>query len=297
MYSPPTQETIAGGAKQICEAVSARPFFIGRNGTIETEVLHFWHMNRLGEFSQARYPSQLIEQIERNAGVFPNTRDSVDRWCVAYAKALALMDGGAAGWYEPTCAKELALLDVYAPTAFRTPLRSLEPYYMQAGQRWTERLQGRVCVVSSFAKTIEGQLRKDIWRGEQAGLLDISGVEWSFVRTGYSPSIAAGNAEWPAGCRTWEDAVAYVTKAVIATGANTALIGCGGLGMVIAGELRAAGVSCIVLGGAIQVLFGVKGRRWARHDVISRFWNDAWVSPAQEEVPKAAVIVEGGCYW
>ena len=76
-----------------------------------------------------------------------------------------------------------------------------------------------------------------------------------------------------------------------------ALIGCGGLGMVIAGRLRQKGISSIVLGGAIQVLFGIKGRRWANHSVISGLWNDAWVSPAADEIPGGADSVEGGCYW
>ena len=67
--------------------------------------------------------------------------------------------------------------------------------------------------------------------------------------------------------------------------------------MIIASRLRKLGISAIVLGGAIQVLFGIKGRRWARHDVISRFWNEAWVSPAAHEVPGGAGAVEGGCYW
>jgi hypothetical protein len=53
----------------------------------------------------------------------------------------------------------------------------------------------------------------------------------------------------------------------------------------------------IVLGGAIQVLFGIKGRRWKTHEVISKFWNDDWIYPKPEETPQGARDIEGGCYW
>jgi hypothetical protein len=135
-----------------------------------------------------------------------------------------------------------------------------------------------------------------IWRGLEGGLLDTE-TKWSFVKTGYSPILALGMAGWPAGIYSWQLAVEYTVDEVMKSGATVALIGCGGLGMIIAGELKKRGVTALVLGGAIQVLFGIKGRRWANHSVISGFWNDAWVSPAEAEIPRGAVLVEGGCYW
>jgi len=284
------------GAKKICETLATdAPFLIGRNGTIETEVAYFWLVNRNGS-EKRPYPAGQRKYLENNAGVFPATDESIDRWCQAYAEALGYLNCCAAGWYAPTVKLEKALLDAYAPlTCARVPLRSLEPYYVPTGLRWTEQLRGRVCVVSSFAETMEKQLGKPIWTGDKASLLD--GPKWSFVRTGYAPSVAQGRAGWPPGCESWEEAVSHVVREVEFTGANVALIGCGGLGMVIAGRLRQRGISSIVMGGAVQVLFGIKGRRWATHDVISGFWNDAWVPPTADEIPGGAASVEGGCYW
>jgi hypothetical protein len=285
-------DPILKGALEIQKLCSnSEPFFVGRNGTIETEVIYFWKSYRPAR----TYPDRMRELIQRNAGIFPSTDESIDRWCAEYVQILSLINGGAAGWYAPTVQIEKIILDYHAPNAFRTPLRSLEPYYVAKGNRWTEKLAGKkVAVVSSFAATIEKQLSKSakIWPN---GLLDISGVKWSFVRTGYAPVTAMGNATWPSGCNTWEAAVEYVVKEVGKP--DIALIGCGGLGMIIAGRLKAKGVSAIVLGGAIQVLFGIKGKRWETHDIISKFWNDAWVFPSATEFPAAAYSVEGGCYW
>ena len=67
--------------------------------------------------------------------------------------------------------------------------------------------------------------------------------------------------------------------------------------MLIGSELKQRGVIAIVLGGATQVLFGIKGMRWATHSVISEFWNEAWVWPKQSETPLGASSIEGACYW
>jgi hypothetical protein len=75
------------------------------------------------------------------------------------------------------------------------------------------------------------------------------------------------------------------------------LIGCGGLGMIIGNKLKQQGKKCIVMGGAIQVLFGIKGKRWEKHEVIGKFWNDAWVWPMITETPNGAKEIEGACYW
>ncbi len=309
-FQPPTEEAIRRGAEQVAAAVAGaakqEPFFIGRNGTIETETLYFYVGIRRGTAFQTPYPPRLLDQMQRNAGVFPGTAEALDAWAEEYLRHLSSLTGLAAGWYQPVWHLERTILDAYAPQAFRTPLRSLEPYYSAPALQWPRLLGGRrVAVVSSFARSIRDQLESgrvaDIWKGEQAGMLTpaegTEPIQWSFLRTGYAPVTAMGHAGWPAGIRTWQEAVTAVVDQVVADGAEVALIGCGGLGMLIAGRLRALGISAFVLGGAIQVLFGIKGLRWERHDVISKFWNDAWVWPAEEEMPGGASLIEGGCYW
>lgn len=304
---PPTPESIRRGAQQIYAAIQSEdckvtPFFIGRNGTIETEALYFYMTMRVGSGHQKPYPARILEQMQRNAGIFPGTDEALDAWAQEYLGHLGSLTGLAAGWYQPLAHIEAAILNRYAPTAFRTPLRSLEPYYSEPSLQWPRLLAGkRVAVVSSFTESIKRQLASPeaahIWKGEQAGLLPIANTDWSFVRTGYAPITALGHAGWPKGINSWEAAADYVVGAILANGAEVALIGCGGLGMIVAGRLKAAGVSAFVLGGAIQVLFGIKGMRWERHDVISKFWNSAWIWPTEEEMPGGASLIEGGCYW
>lgn len=283
--------SLEDGAAKIRDLISSgKPFFVGRNGTIEMQTIQYWMTQR----PKLPYPSYLNNPLKVNAGVFPADSASIDAWAEEYIDCLGRLDATAAGWYAPTKEFEDRLLTKYSPEVFRCPLRSLEPYYVSPNLQWTKALSGKVVVVSSFTKTIQAQLKKDIWPGIPLFSPDI---EWSFVQTGYSPTLALGRGDWPKGVTTWQQAVDYVVKGVLDSQATVALIGCGGLGMIIAGRLKAAGVSAIVLGGAIQILFGIKGMRWVTHNVISTFWNDTWVWPAEDETPRGAVIVEGGCYW
>jgi len=284
--------TIHDGASAICNLLkSGKPFFVGRNGTIELQVLDYWNRFRIDKKS---YPTEMKVVLERNAGIFPATETSFDAWSKLYVEAIANLDLTAAGWYGPLKDTEDKMLTICAPNVLRCPLRSLEPYYVPKSLQWTQCLAGKkVAVVSSFTKTIQAQLKKAVWTVP----LFPENVEFSFVQTGYSPSLALGKAGWPDDINSWEDAVNYVVNNVVNSGAELALIGCGGLGMVIGGRLKAKGISAIILGGAIQVLFGIKGTRWANHDVIASFWNDQWAWPSTEEVPGGSVLVEGGCYW
>jgi len=259
---------------------------IGRNGTIEIQVLS---------------GAQGIESVlELHAGIFPPTASSVQEWCTAYKKALSSIEEEpiVAGWYEPTATVEKYMLNTLCPVAPHIPLRSLEPYYVDPALRWTSLLKGkRVAIISSFANTCVSQTAKaaEIWGPHWESLLPPA--TWIPIQTGYSPRLAAGRAEWNPPCKTWQVAIDNCVEKVTEAGVDIALIGCGGLGVPMAARLKELGLPCVVLGGAIQVLFGIMGSRWVNHSVISKFWNDAWVWPTEEETPRGARKIEGGCYW
>jgi hypothetical protein len=292
---------IEQGAEEIRKVIqdclqAKRGALIGRNGTIELETLLF---RLYGSSPNQNYPSSIARRIELHAGVWPADKFSLDKWVFQMVEAIRLSDVLVAGWYEPLKQQEEKLLKQTNLHAPHIPLRSLEPYYVAPDLRWTNLLAGqRVAVISSFSKTIQEQIeqRELIWPIATDSLLP-ENVEWVPIQTGYAPNLAQGIAEWPKDVQSWDVAVTHIVKLVLQSQASIALIGCGGLGMIIAAELKKHGVIAIVMGGAIQVLFGIKGQRWASHSVISRFWNEAWVYPKPTETPRGASLIEGACYW
>ncbi len=264
---------------------------IGRHGTIElTTMLLYEHTKMLDK--------QRLPILEKNAGIFPKTQESIMDWIKTYKEATAEADVMAAGWYTPLAKAELAFLEKVVPSVQLAPLRSLEPYYLPDEMCWMRALEDQsVTVVSSFTSSMLMQFPyiKDIWPN-RPNMLPKS-IKWNFVRSYYSPSLAKGRCHWPDGINSWKHAVNYLEEKVLQTGAKICLIGCGGLAMPLAARLKQKGLICIVLGGAIQILFGIKGKRWEKHPFISTLFTDEWIYPRDDEIPNGSEEVEGGCYW
>jgi len=261
---------------------------IGRNGSIELAAI--------------LAPNNIRPDIlERHTGVWP--KQEILPWRSAYISAIQNCDVIAAGWYSPLIEHEKKLLEAINPLVTKIQLRDLEPYYMiEPRQRWTTLLSGkRVTVVNAFTKTMQSQLlkRTAIWGEKNVHSLLPESTIFSFVHTGYAPALTStsDSSRWPNDIDSWRAAVNYVVEKVTSTAPDVVLIGCGGLGMIIGDELKKRGIIAIIMGGAVQVLFGIKGNRWAHHDVISGFWNEHWVYPSDEETPSGSRQIEGACYW
>jgi len=293
-----SQEAILMGAEVICRQIEdsfeqKKGCIIGRNGTIELSALLYYRQH-------GKLYIDHLDTLERNAGVFPIDPVVLKQWAKEYLEANRTCDIIAAGWYKPLEKQEFEMLAAENKGGYASvPLRSLEPYYVSPEKRWTNLLAGKnVCVVSSFTETMEKQLllRHMIWGQNTESLLPTT-ANFSFVKTGYAPVLAQGSCEWSSSCKTWKDAVDQMEEAVLKSGAQIVLIGCGGLGFPLAQRLKKAGKIVIVLGGAIQVLFGIRGERWKTHSVISQFWNKYWVYPSLNETPNGSLSVENACYW
>ena len=263
-------------------------YIIGRNGSTELTCL-----------LNPSVTPQHLKMLEIASGIFPMPHESLyNEWQKDTIEANKATDLLVAGWYAPLKQKELEAYKAWNVTATFLPLRSLEPYYQEPGKQWTEHLRGQdVAVVSSFTKTASQQIKKGakaIWKDH--GVL-FDDIKWHWIQTGHPPSIAGGRNEWSDHISSWKDAVNHVVSEVVKTSARIVLIGCGALSMPIAKMLKDRGHIVIIMGGAIQVLFGIKGARWKSHSVISSFWNEEWVWCLKEEIPRNASLVEGACYW
>jgi hypothetical protein len=284
---------IEANAEILCELFkSDRPFLIGRNGTIELEVVSRY-------FFKQNISDEQKKKLELHAGIFPQSE--ITNYCFEYMRSLTNADVMAEGWYAPLKEVEQTILDTVNIKRRKILLRNLEPYYVEPSLRWTQYLRGRrVAIINSFANICEEQtyMPKAIWGEESESLLPKT-TQWIPIPTFYSPALANGKptTEWHASISSWKEAVDSVIKRVLIESADVAIIGCGGMGMIIGSRLKDHGVQCIVMGGSTQLLFGIRGERWKNHEIISKFFNDAWVSPSDWYKPGNYKAIECGCYW
>jgi hypothetical protein len=235
-----------------------------------------------GDASAWWWEEDTISSMSRNAGFFPAEPALLDRFAERMLADMPCLD---------VLGSWLAAEDVFHDRlagAVRIPLRELEPYYHE--RPWTGALEGRtVLVAHPFVDTIRSQYaRRELLFDDPRTLPEF---ELRTVRA--VQSIA----DTPSPFRDWFEALAHMEAEIADSDFDVALIGCGAYGFPLAAHVKRLGRQAIHLGGATQILFGIKGRRWDEHEFISRLYNEHWVRPAEEERPAGYLDVEDGCYW
>ena len=264
----------------ICSKLgSSVPFMVGRWGSVESRLVgeSLWKQNI--------FSRKTLLEAHRNAGIFPLRPDVlIEAANCLYSSSQSLDIVGC--WDSPYQAK---LIAESSPSAVRCDLASLEPW-LYSGESWLSKLEGRtVLVVHPFVKTISSQ-------ASNLGRIFANGrglppCELKLVK----PPVTLGHqTEY---FSSWIDALADLNARVASVDFDVALIGCGAYGLPLAASIKAMGKPSIHLGGALQLLFGIRGRRWEAMPQYAALMNDAWVRPSQDEIPDAASKVDGGCYW
>ena len=280
--------------------MSDTSFMVARYGSIELEAALFPYLvkqsiwKRYKLFTQKKikflrytqaYAQELMNPFCNNAGFFPNDIKLMSR----YFNRLCVNDSPCCDclccseWIREDLAKPFLSEDVkYAA------LNHMEPY--DYANPWSRALAGKkVLVIHPFAKTLEKQYqnRKYLWQNPDV-LPDFDLKTIKAVQT-----IAGETSDF----NTWFDALHYMEQQMDAIDYDVAIIGCGAYGFSLAAHAKRMGKKAIHLGGATQILFGIKGKRWDELPAVNKFYNEYWVYPSVDETPKNKERVENGCYW
>ncbi len=145
---------------------------------------------------------------------------------------------------------------------------------------WTKALEGKkVLVVSPFYKEISIQYEKRnlLWSD---GRIPECQIE-------YDPSI------WIRDNGGFYNSLNILADRVLNREFDIALLGCGSLGLPIASQIKKTGRKAVVLGSALHLLFGIKGKRWDDRGI----YNEYWIRPGEETKPSNASNIDNACYW
>lgn len=268
---------------------SREPFMAARFGNTELQIAVSVYMERLlgpSDRSEARFQKWLPRGSEWS-GLFPPPLTKAFAYeftdlLLAYCQETDLL-----GIFY--CYMDDYIITEHLPSAQLTYLTSLEPWL--AGNPWSAALKGRkVLVIHPFEDSIRSQYER------RADLFPGTDVLPEFtLRTLKAVQTIAGNVD--SRFDTWFAALDFMTAAALKKDFDIALIGCGAYGMPLAARLKQAGKQAVHLGGALQLLFGIKGRRWVEDPGCKINFNDAWVYPRETEAPLNSNIVENNCYW
>ncbi len=236
-----------------------------------------------GESGPWWWDDRTAREMRLGAGFFPTTPENLERFA-----HLSIEDS-----------RQIDVLGSWLPAerllsgqlkAVRIPLVDLEPYFHE--NPWSEMLKNRkVLVIHPFDKSIQNQYgkRKALFKDPRV-LPDFELETFQSVQ-----SIGGDCSRFP----DWFAALDWMKQRIATMEFDVALIGAGAYGMPLAAFIkRELGRKAVHLGGATQILFGIKGRRWdERLEYSKGLYNQSWTRPLEEETPAQAGRVEGGCYW
>lgn len=266
------------GSSEYLAAMSYLEIKANRNRNVFSKVLKVW------EGEAVHWNPEVKEIMSRNAGFFSPKDKLLDRFSEQILQDAGSIDllgvwgdlKGESTFYSNYCAK-----------AKLTHLPNLEPYYHS--EPWSLALEGKkVLVIHPFEESIQNNYTN---RDQLFPFPVLPSFELKTVKA--VQSIAGSNSNFD----NWFDALGSMRSQIDTFDFDVALIGAGAYGMVLAAHVKRLGKKAIHLGGATQILFGIKGKRWDGYEPIAKFYNEYWTRPLPSEVPTGHTKIENGCYW
>jgi len=272
-----------------------KPAMIARLGSTELACM----INYLGVTQPDKYKSikgyisnqtppwwwntSIINQMQNWSGFFPARVDKIEQFCELMIEDLANVDI-LGSWL-----KEESFFSEELAHSKKVMLEDLEPFFTP--NPWTKALAGKkVLVVHPFVETIKNQYQNREKLFENSLL-----PEFELEVIPAVQSIAGQKTEF----EDWFAALDSMKEKIAKKDFDVCILGCGAYGFPLASFVKNMGKQSIHMGGATQLLFGIKGKRWENFIVYpyANLFNEHWVRPNQNETPQKSTSVEGGCYW
>lgn len=255
------------------------PFLCSRWGSVEGNIVY-------SELSQI-FLRKAIFYLKNNAGFYPLDEFSIHKFAECSVNAAKEIDILIAGTW---CTRVEELYRLYSPKAILVTAAMMCPFWEDVS--WTNALKGkRVLVIHPFAKLIEKQYRyRDKLFKAPDILPEMELIVYQAVQS------MNGSAEFA----SWFEALEKMKADISSIDFDVALIGCGAYGMPLGAFIKSRlRKSAVHMGGSLQLLFGIKGKRWEGngYDYHYKLYNEYWVRPTDDLKPENYKNVEGGCYW
>ena len=239
--------------------------------------------------------TKMLVSLSNNAGIYNITPDNLLKYAELYINAIK--ESNALATFNNTMiVQQEHFINNYKLDVLYS--RVLEPFYccLENIKPWTQDLQGKkVLIVNPFVNSFKKQLKEgfQIFKDPDKKLF-MDNQDFVFYK---SYNTAAGNSIH----KDWEETYDIMCKDISKLDFDIALLGCGGYVLHLFNFIyKEMNKSAIYVGGGLQLLFGVMGKRWDDiqmwMDIIKE--NDSkFIRPSINEQLPNKQRIEGGCYW
>lgn len=263
-----------------------KPFIVSRLG-IGSETYITYNYNTHNIINKNYYYA-----LSNNAGIYHNNDNNVLEFIKEYDKCLQNSNLLA-------CFKEsIQEMQNYFYTKYNIDTiisRTLEPFYIiqENIKPWSHYLVNKkVLIINPFVESFQKQ-NENGWKMFKNEYIFLPGQKFVYYK---SYNTSAGNHIHS----SWLETLEIMKNDISKLDFDIALLGCGGYGLPLCNFIKMElNKSAIYVGGGLQLLFGVKGKRWETHPIISKIIkeNDNFIPPSGDEILKNNEKIEGGCYW
>ena len=268
---------------------SGEPMFVSRFGTAELGGCMF------SDFCHAGYidaiPEDRIKALKMNTGVFPESKEMYLHFAEIYKQALCAADF--TSYWGNALLEEYYLNKYYPKDVQLMEMTALDSFRGHTTQPWTYALKGKkVIVVHPFVDEIQAQYKRRELLFADSRILP----EFELITV---KAIQSSGKNTPEGIRDWDEALHMLFDECQKHDYEVALLGCGSYAVPLGKMIKDAGKQAIVMGSAIQLLFGIKGKRWDDTDPeIVSLYNDSWIRAGKGTIIAGAEEkADGASYW
>lgn len=243
-------------------------FMVLRQGNVEATAI----LQKEGVYSQ----------MYTNAGFYGDI-EIFKKWKNEYIRALmnasCMLDVVSCKSFV-ICGEVMTKLNIYKPTLA----------YIEKIDFWLnlmeifKKFKKKICVVSYFAKEMAIQYKNinNIFKEVDLSKININFVEsWNTVK-GNTPH------------KDWSETFNKLKDKIDRTDADIYLVSCGCYGLPLCNYIKTKNKNSIYVGGLLQMVFGLKGKRWDERQDMNKYYNDHWKYPKKK--PNNSEGVEGWCY-
>lgn len=263
--------------------LSGVPFMAARFGSVELRCMI--EREKIQNDLLLDYSEKTYRSMHHNAGFFPAEGCAFDGFADVMKRSSQEVDLLGV-WYNNL---ENYYIDTYMKEATLTRIGALEPYFFE--RPWSRALKGKkVLVIHPFVESIQEQYsRRELLFENQDVLPEFQLLCYKAPQTVEGEDISQ--------YQSWFEVLDKMHGDISAMEYDVAILGCGAYGFPLAAMIKKDGKQAIHMGGATQILFGIKGKRWDEHPVISKLYNEYWIRPGKQEQTNKHDQIENGCYW